>query len=74
MKRGGGVEVVALEETTAATPSEFDDLFRQEWIRRLFTVLRPFLLPYCVGNILLGGYEETVVAAEAGMLADLLVD
>lgn len=27
-----------------------------------------------VGNILLGGYEETVVAAEAGMLADLLVD
>jgi glutaredoxin 3 len=27
-----------------------------------------------VGNILLGGYEETAVAAEAGMLADLLVD
>ena len=27
-----------------------------------------------VGNVLLGGYEETAVAAEAGMLADLLVD
>jgi glutaredoxin 3 len=27
-----------------------------------------------VGSILLGGYEETAVAAEAGMLADLLVD
>jgi glutaredoxin 3 len=27
-----------------------------------------------VGAILLGGYEETAVAAEAGMLADLLVD
>ena len=25
-------------------------------------------------SILLGGYEETAVAAEAGMLADLLVD
>jgi glutaredoxin 3 len=27
-----------------------------------------------VGSVLLGGYEETAVAAEAGMLADLLVD
>ena len=27
-----------------------------------------------VGHVLLGGYEETAVAAEAGMLADLLVD
>jgi glutaredoxin 3 len=27
-----------------------------------------------VGNILLGGYEEVAVAADAGMLADLLVD
>ena len=27
-----------------------------------------------VGNVLLGGYEEIAVAAEAGMLADLLVD
>lgn len=27
-----------------------------------------------VGNVLLGGYEEVAVAAEAGMLADLLVD
>lgn len=27
-----------------------------------------------IGSILLGGYEETAVAAEAGMLADLLVD
>ena len=27
-----------------------------------------------VGNILIGGYEEIAVAAEAGMLADLLVD
>lgn len=30
-----------------------------EGFRRLFSVLRPFLLPYCVGNILLG----TVAAA-----------
>ena len=27
-----------------------------------------------VGSVLLGGYEEIAVAAEAGMLADLLVD
>ena len=27
-----------------------------------------------IGSILLGGYEEVAVAAEAGMLADLLVD
>ncbi len=27
-----------------------------------------------VGSVLLGGYEETAVAAEAGMLEDLLVD
>ena len=27
-----------------------------------------------VGSVLLGGYEEVAVAAEAGMLADLLVD
>ena len=27
-----------------------------------------------VGSILIGGYEEIAVAAEAGMLADLLVD
>lgn len=27
-----------------------------------------------VGNVLIGGYEEIAVAAEAGMLADLLVD
>ena len=27
-----------------------------------------------VGSVLIGGYEEVAVAAEAGMLADLLVD
>ena len=27
-----------------------------------------------VGNVLLGGYEETLVADQAGMLEDLLVD
>ena len=27
-----------------------------------------------VGNVLLGGYEETVVADQAGMLDDLLAD
>lgn len=27
-----------------------------------------------IGSILIGGYEEIAVAAEAGMLADLLVD
>jgi glutaredoxin 3 len=27
-----------------------------------------------IGSILLGGYEEVAVAAEGGMLADLLVD
>jgi glutaredoxin 3 len=27
-----------------------------------------------VGSVLLGGYEETAVAAEAGMLEDLLID
>jgi glutaredoxin 3 len=27
-----------------------------------------------IGSILLGGYEEVAVAADAGMLADLLVD
>ncbi len=27
-----------------------------------------------IGSVLLGGYEEVAVAAEAGMLADLLVD
>jgi glutaredoxin 3 len=27
-----------------------------------------------VGSLLIGGYEEVAVAAEAGMLADLLVD
>ena len=32
-----------------------------EGVRRLFTVMRPFLLPYCVGNIVLG----TVAAAIA---------
>jgi len=27
-----------------------------------------------IGNVLIGGYEEIAVAAEAGMLVDLLVD
>ena len=27
-----------------------------------------------IGSVLIGGYEEIAVAAEAGMLADLLVD
>ena len=27
-----------------------------------------------IGNVLLGGYEETLVADQAGMLEDLLVD
>jgi glutaredoxin 3 len=27
-----------------------------------------------IGSVLIGGYEEVAVAAEAGMLADLLVD
>jgi glutaredoxin 3 len=27
-----------------------------------------------IGNLLLGGYQETLAADQAGMLADLLVD
>jgi len=38
LKRGGGAEVVALDENLAANEARADDHFRQEWVRSVFTM------------------------------------
>ncbi|MDP2711453.1 MAG: glutaredoxin domain-containing protein [Solirubrobacteraceae bacterium] len=55
-------EKVMVEEGTDA----YDQLVRRTGVKSLPQVF--------VGSLLLGGYQETLAADQAGMLADLLVD
>jgi glutaredoxin 3 len=55
-------EKVMVEEGTDA----YDELVRRTGLKSLPQVF--------IGSLLLGGYQETLAADQAGMLADLLVD
>lgn len=55
-------EKVMVEEGTDA----YEELVRRTGMKSLPQVF--------VGSLLLGGYQETLAADQAGMLADLLVD
>jgi glutaredoxin 3 len=55
-------EKVMVEEGTDA----YDELVQRTGMKSLPQVF--------VGSLLLGGYQETLAADQAGMLADLLVD
>ncbi len=55
-------EKVMVEEGTDA----YDELVRRTGMKSLPQVF--------IGSLLLGGYQETLAADQAGMLADLLVD
>jgi glutaredoxin 3 len=55
-------EKVMVEEGS----DEYEKLVERSGMRSLPQVF--------VGNLLLGGYQETLAADQAGMLADLLVD
>jgi len=54
-------KVILLEES-----DEHDELEQRSGMRTLPQVF--------IGSLLLGGYQETMAADQAGMLADLLVD
>jgi glutaredoxin 3 len=55
-------EKVMVQEGTDA----YEDLVRRTGMKTLPQVF--------IGSLLLGGYQETLAADQAGMLADLLVD
>ncbi len=55
-------EKIMVEEGTDA----YDELVRRTGLKSLPQVF--------IGSLLLGGYQETLAADQAGMLADLLVD
>jgi glutaredoxin 3 len=55
-------EKVMVQEGTDA----YEDLVRRTGMKSLPQVF--------IGSLLLGGYQETLAADQAGMLADLLVD